>query len=138
MTYPPDPLRRFCRWLLAAGLIAIPSALFAQERGTCVTAAVPGAFTLPDGRLHAAGRLTLCLDRAFTPSVGLHRVALEGGTLVLVRSRRSRAEMDSGHDAVVLFHRRPAGASTRSPTPTCARGSSSASPATSTSGASTC
>jgi hypothetical protein len=106
MNHPAAFRHPVYRWILALGLLAVPTVLLAQEQGACVTANVPGVFALPDGGARAAGRLTLCLDRTFTPAVGLHRVVADGTTAGLIRSRRSRAEMPARHDPVVLFQRR--------------------------------
>ena len=83
------------------------TAVSAQERGTCVTARVPEAYVLPDGSVHEAGRLSLCLDGNLSPVTGLHRLAVEGHTLGLARSRRAlAAESRDITDPLVLFRRR--------------------------------
>jgi hypothetical protein len=93
--------------MLALGLAAGASIAWAQDRGVCVIANVPEAFTLPDGGLHPAGRLTLCTDQAFTPVIGLHRLWVDGEGTTLAMSRRARAEENADGQAVLLFHRRP-------------------------------
>ena len=92
--------------MMAFGLAASASASLAQDRGACVAAYVSEAFTLPDGSLHPAGRVTLCTVQAFTPVVGLHRVWAEGGRASLVMSRRGRPET-TAERPVLLFWRAP-------------------------------
>jgi hypothetical protein len=93
--------------VLAFGLAAIASTSWAQDSGACVTAKVPEAFTLPDGSLHAAGRLTLCTVRDFTPVVGLHRLWVDGDGANFVLSRIARAEAKADSAPVLLFQRVP-------------------------------
>jgi hypothetical protein len=92
--------------VISLGLFSLVSVAGAQEKGTCVIARVPEAYVLPDRSVHDAGRLTLCLDRTLSPVAGLHRVAVEGHTLGLARSRRvEAAESRDITDPLVLFRR---------------------------------
>jgi len=91
--------------LVFAGLVASGSAASAGDHGVCVTASVPEAFTLPDGQLHAAGKLTLCMDREFNPVVALHRMSADGDGTTLVMSRRSPAGEFAESRPVLLFRR---------------------------------
>jgi len=93
--------------VLVVGLAACASATWAQDRGSCVTSIVPEAFTLPDGSLHAAGRLTLCTVLALNPVVGLHRMWSDGDGASLVMSRRARAEATADSRPVLLFRCAP-------------------------------
>jgi hypothetical protein len=93
--------------LIALVFAACAPIAFAQERGACVSSNVPEAFTLPDGSMHAAGRLTLCTVQAFSPVVGLHRMWPEGGGASLVMSRRARAETKPDSRPVLLFNCAP-------------------------------
>lgn len=93
--------------VLAIGLAACASASWAQERGACVSSNVPEAFTLPDGSVHAAGRLTLCTVEALNPVLGLHRMWPDGGGASLVMSRRARAEATADSQPVLLFRCAP-------------------------------
>ena len=93
--------------VLAIGLAACASASWAQERGACVSSNVPEAFTLPDGSVHAAGRLTLCTVEALNPVLGLHRMWPDGGGASLVMSRRARAEATADSQPVLLFQCAP-------------------------------
>jgi len=91
--------------VITRGLFNLVSSVAAQERGACVLARVPEAYELPDGSVHEAGRLTLCLTQALSPVAGLHRVAVEGHTLGLARSRRALAESRDITEPLVLFRR---------------------------------
>ena len=91
--------------VLIVGLAAFASTSWAQNRGDCVTSKVPEAFTLPDGTLHAAGRLTLCTVQAFTPVVGLHRVWANGDGASFAMSRLTWAEANADNRPVLLFRR---------------------------------
>jgi hypothetical protein len=93
--------------MLAIALAFVVSNSWAQGPGICVTANVPEAFTLPDGSVHAAGRLILCSFKAFTPVVGLHRVWTDGEGASLVRIRRARVAETTESRPVVLFQRAP-------------------------------
>ena len=93
--------------LAVGGLAASGSAAWAGDQGVCVTANVPEAFTLPDGGMHAAGRLTLCMDRLLNPVVGLHRVSADGDGTALVMSRRSPAAEFTDSRPVLVFRRAP-------------------------------
>jgi len=92
--------------VITLGVFSLVSVVGAQEKGTCVLARVPEAYVLPDRSLHDAGRLTLCLDRTLSPVAGIHRVAVDGHTLGLARSRRvEAAESRDVTEPLVLFRR---------------------------------
>ena len=93
--------------MLAIGLAACASASWAQDRGACITANVPEAFTLPDGSVHDAGRLTVCIHQALNPVVGLHRVRVDGDGDTLAMSHRSRAKEYTDIRPVLLFRHVP-------------------------------
>jgi hypothetical protein len=92
---------------LAIGLAFFVSTCWAQGHGICVTAKVPEAFTLPDGSVHAAGRLILCSFKTFSPVVGLHHVWTDGEGASLVRMRRTRSAETAESQPVLLFERAP-------------------------------
>jgi len=93
--------------ILAIGLAFFVSTSWAQGHGICVTAKVPEAFTLPDGSVHAAGRLVLCSFKSLNPVVGLHRVWTDGEGASLVRIRRAQAAETAESRPVLLFQRAP-------------------------------
>jgi hypothetical protein len=64
---------------------------------------VTEAFTLPDGSVHAAGRLTLCTLQEFTPVVGLHRVWTDDDGYGFLMSRVTRAETNPDSRPAFLF-----------------------------------
>lgn len=99
--------RSFLGAALFVGLAACATTALAQDAGACISASVPEAFTLPDGSLHAAGRITLCTHQVLNPSVGIHRVSVDGDAASLVMSRRSRPNEFDGDHAAVLFRRVP-------------------------------
>jgi len=89
--------------VLAVGLAFSGSTSWAQTRGDCVTSQVNEAFTLPDGSVHAAGRLTLCTVQEFTPAVGLHRVWTDDDGYRFLMSRLTRAETIADSRPAFLF-----------------------------------
>ena len=93
--------------LVIGGLVACGRAVWAGDQGVCVSANVPEAFTLPDGRVHAAGKLTLCMDRLLNPAVGLHRMTADGDVTALFMSRRSPAGEYADSRPVLVFRRAP-------------------------------
>jgi len=62
---------------------------------------------LPDGSVHAAGRLTVCAVKALNPVVELQRISVDGLGGGLVMSRRARAEAGADSHALLLFLRAP-------------------------------
>ena len=97
------------RVTLAIALAACASEALAQDRGRCITAKVPEAFTLPDGTLHAAGRITLCTHLVLNPVAGLHRIWADGDSASLVMSRRSQPKEFKDDRSSLLFRRDPKG-----------------------------
>jgi hypothetical protein len=87
------------------GLALAASSASAQDRGTCVTAQVPEAFTLPDGSLHVAGKFTLCVHSALNPVAGLHRLSTDAEGTILVKSKRTLAREYADRQPVLLFFR---------------------------------
>jgi len=90
---------------LVVGLALFASAASAQDRGTCVTAQVPEAFTLPDGSLHVAGKFTLCVHGMLNPVAGLHRLSTDAEGTILVKSKRTQAREYADSRPVLLFFR---------------------------------
>lgn len=91
--------------MLVLGLAACASVSWAQDRGACVTANVPEPFVLPDGTLHAPGRITVCTQQVLNPVTGLHRMQVGDGACVMAMSRRSHAEARGDTRPVLLFRR---------------------------------
>ena len=95
------------RWLLpslmAATVLATPAA-FAATNDACVSANINAPFWLPDGALHAPGRLTLCSVREFSPVSNLHRLDVDGRTVGVFLSRKRVAEAP-GVSPEIVFSR---------------------------------
>jgi hypothetical protein len=88
----------------------IPSIAVASEVGRCVTADIPSDIVLPDGSLHAAGPLRICLSVDYNPVSGLHKTYVDGKLQGLFVSRRIESEdVDSRQDPYIQFHRMPSG-----------------------------
>ena len=96
--------------ILVIGLALFASAASAQDRGACVTAQVPEAFTLPDGSVHVAGKFTLCVHSALNPVAGLHRLSTDAEGTILVKSKRTPAREYVDRRPVLLFYRPAPGA----------------------------
>jgi hypothetical protein len=108
MRRPHDPKNPILPALFAAvAFTAGMSVSWAQNRGDCVTSNVPESFTLPDGSVHAAGRLTLCTVQAFSPVVSLHRAWTDGDGASFVMSRVSRSEVQGDSSPLLMFQRVP-------------------------------
>lgn len=97
------------RLTLVIGLATCASAAVAQERGTCITAKVPEAYTLLDGTMHPAGRITICSQLMLNPVTGLHRIWAEGEGAAFAMSRRFQPREFSDGRATLLFRRDPGG-----------------------------
>lgn len=111
MTPNPDHLRTFA--LAAAVIVALatfPASAETESTGTCAEAAVPEAFTLPDGTTVEAGTLRLCFTRRYSPAAGLHEVRIDGRPVGMFLSERRRTEgIAELGDALVVLRRRTDG-----------------------------
>ena len=58
--------------------------------GRCVVADVPAPVVLPDGSVHPAGPLRLCLERNLNPVAELHQISVGGGPQGLFVGQRHR------------------------------------------------
>lgn len=74
----------------------------------CIRAEIDRPVILPDGEVHQPGLLRLCLDRAYSPVAGLHRISIGKRTvgLYLSRDRLSEGLVDD-REAVIIFRRLP-------------------------------
>ncbi|HEX5043522.1 MAG TPA: hypothetical protein VFV75_11485 [Candidatus Polarisedimenticolaceae bacterium] len=94
-------LRR--RWLLSILMAAAAApATFAAANDACVSANINAPFWLPDGALHAPGKLTLCSVREFSPVANLHRLDVDGMTVGVFLSRKRVAE-GTGINPEIVF-----------------------------------
>ncbi len=100
------------RHLILAALTVVTTVVLAAPgsvaAASCISAAVPGAFVLPDGSRHAAGQLTLCEGPRYSPANHLHVMSVDGRALGMTTSRVASSEVESD-DPSMLFARRPDG-----------------------------
>jgi hypothetical protein len=84
--------------------LLLSPAAWSGGSGRCISASVPEALILPDGSLHEAGLLRICLDREFSPVAGLHRAYVDGRAVgrFLSRAGQSEAAADDEKPFVVL------------------------------------
>ena len=75
--------------------------------GGCTSALVEETFTLPDGSVHPAGRLTLCPNSGSSPVFALQRTFVDGKPVGMFASRRQLVEHAGGEEYFLIFHRRP-------------------------------
>ena len=105
--------KRSPSWIVAAamsaGMLAGPGVSLAQSTGDCLRVEVSSSIVLPDGSVHPAGTLELCLSRAYSPVAGLHATSVNGVPVGLLLSRRRTSEGPAREEPYVLFQRTPEG-----------------------------
>ncbi len=89
----------------ASLVLTVSGSIGAASGRNCLTVAVPGPLELPDGTVHPAASLTLCMSRAFSPVARLHEVALDGITVGLLLSRLGVSEAPGSGEPMVTFRR---------------------------------
>ncbi len=95
---------RVAGWLaVAMAALIAGGASWAVVPAHCVSLEVPSPFVLPDGTVHPAGELRLCLDRNFNPVSGLHRIYIERSPAGRFLSRVSSPETPRDSRPAVLF-----------------------------------
>ena len=87
---------------LVLACIASSSAASAKN---CVTVTVVDPLELPDGSIHAAGSLTLCSIKVFSPVAQFHQVSVDGMPVGFLLSRLVVSEGPVPDDPLVTFHR---------------------------------
>ena len=96
-------------WLaaLALGILVAftPSPAWAEQTGRCARAAVPWPVTLPDGSVHDAGTLKLCLQQMWTPASGLHEIRVNEHPMGVFISRLGRTEGLVDTTPMMVFER---------------------------------
>jgi hypothetical protein len=92
---------------MATAVLAAPAAFGASDNA-CVSANIGTPFWLPDGALHAPGKLTLCSVREFSPVSNLHRLDVDGRTVGVFLSRKRQAE-GTGLSPEIVFSKDAAG-----------------------------
>ncbi len=95
------------RRLVVAIAILLLAAGSAQAIGSCTTATIDEPYRLPDGLLRAGGKLTLCLERNYSPVAALHEIRVDGMGVGLFLSRRETSEglPDDATGPYMLFRR---------------------------------
>lgn len=101
---------RIAAALIVGVAILGPAAARAQSTGDCLRVGVPSPIVLPDGSVHPAGTLVLCMSRAYSPVASLHRTYVDGRHMGLLLSRRGRSEGPAEKHPQVLFRRTHEGA----------------------------
>ena len=91
--------------IVLATLALVAAGPVRAGQGRCVTAHVAEPITLPDGSEHAAGRLTLCASRNFTPVTTLHNSYVNGMPVGMWLARRGVAEGEPAQGAYMMFQR---------------------------------
>ncbi len=89
--------------VLVGSIVIVHGTALGHPNGRCVSAELPWHFVLPDGTRHAPGELRLCLDRAYTPSTGLHRLYVDGDPTGILMSRSRTSEGGDGDQPFLLF-----------------------------------
>ena len=97
----------FPRLLLALATILV-AASGATLAGNCLTAQVPFPVVLPDGSVHEAGQLELCVERRLNPVIDIHEIAVGGNNVGLYHGRAISSESSSMRP-YLIFHRSAAG-----------------------------
>jgi len=93
---------------LASGLGLACGVAEAGGRGECTSALVEEPFRAPDGSLHAAGRLTICASKRYSPVSHLHATYVDGMPLGLLISRAGWSEGLSEDGKPFMMFRRDA------------------------------
>lgn len=92
------------RWaLFAAVLLSVIVAGQVSAQSSCLTVTLHQPVVFPDGSEHAAGRLTLCDWKAFTPVAQIHRSYMDGRPIQLLMGRRSTSERSVTEPDQVFF-----------------------------------
>jgi hypothetical protein len=89
---------------VAVILIAATSpAVFAGERGRCITTFVSWPIILPDESKQPPGSLTVCMERKITGVSGLHEVRVGGFPIGMFMSRIGKAEGPANGSVAIVF-----------------------------------
>lgn len=103
------PVPLFLLVTLVLGLGIASGVADAGGRGECTSALVAEPFLAPDGSLHAAGRLTICETRRYSPVSHLHATYVDGLPLGMLLSRSGSSEGLSGDGKPFLMFLRDEG-----------------------------
>lgn len=101
--------RRKPNWIVAAvvvgAAIVLQGAGWAQSTGDCLRVEVPSPMVLPDRSVHPPGTLQLCMRRPYSPVASLHGTSVNGMSVGVLMSRRSRSEGPAERNPYVVFRR---------------------------------
>ncbi len=98
------------RWaLFAAVLLSVIVAGQASAQSSCLTVNLDQPVVFPDGSEHAAGQLTLCDWKAYTPVAQIHRSYMDGRPIQLLMGKRSTGERSVTEPDQVFFRPDPRG-----------------------------
>ncbi len=95
--------------MFGLGALLLSGTIVSAAEGRCISATVQDPVRLPDGTEHPAGRLTLCLDRVWSPVFSRHRTSINGRTVSLLISRHSVIKGPSPAYPFMTFYREPDG-----------------------------
>jgi len=90
-------------------LVALGLSISLAAAEDCVSVTVADRFTLPDGSVHDAARLSLCTQRSLSPVAGIHEIAVDGIPMGMAISRVGRSEGPGSPTPMVLFRRASSG-----------------------------
>ncbi len=85
------------------------SPVWSESPGRCARVEVPWPVTLPDGSVHDARSLQLCLQQMWTNKSGLHEIRVNGASRGLFMSRAGKSEGPIEELPVVVFEKNAAG-----------------------------
>jgi len=93
-------------WTLAT---VVPTTAVRADNGRCLRANVPAPMVFPDGSVHPAGTLMLCVND-YSPVASYHKVSVNGIPVGFVFSQRRVPERQQSMEPLVLFHKTDDGA----------------------------
>ena len=91
--------------IVGAVLALAPSLTWSESRGQCARIEAPWPIVLPDGSIHEAGSLKLCLQQMWTPASGLHEIRVNERTIGMFMSRVGTSEQPVESVPIVVFQR---------------------------------
>lgn len=94
---------------LAFAAVLLAPAAWSGGSGRCIITSVPDPLVLPDGSVHPAGQLRICLTQEFSPVAGLHETWLNGQPVGRFVSRTGQAEAGDGTETPFVVFRRTRG-----------------------------
>lgn len=100
-------LRKLSRVFGVMAITALLGAGVALAGGgsTCTTAQIDEPFILPDGAIHEAGALTVCVERRFSPISHQHTMLVDGNAVGVHIGRTSESEGPATNGSYFMFGR---------------------------------